>query len=159
MARAVDPDHHPLFRLLQHVVGRSIDGLHALLQEHHLSLPQLGALHFLRAEGTQSVSAIAHHVQLSLAATSHLIERLVQRGLLARTEDPSDRRQKRVDLTDEGRALVSGIQAEAMASLDALLATVPNDLRQRLDHDLRDVLDALEPPSAPAGRPPTGSEP
>lgn len=156
--RGDDPDPHPLFRLLQHVVGRSIDGLHALLQELHLSLPQVGTLHFLRAEGTQSVSAIAHHVHLSLAATSHLVERLVQRGLVARAEDPSDRRQKRVELTAEGQALVGGIQAEAMASLDALLATVPPDLRQRLDQDLRDVLDALEPPSAPAGQPPSGSE-
>lgn len=160
---AHDPDDHPLFRLLQHVVGRSIDGLHGLLQELHLSLPQLGTLHYLRAEGTQSVSAIAHHLQLSLAATSHLVERLVQRDLLARTEDPSDRRQKRVDLTDAGRALVGGIQAEAMASLDALLATVPPDLRERFDQDLRELLDALEPPSAPTtsnpGRAPQRSEP
>ena len=143
------PDDHPLFRLLQHVVGRSIDGLHALLQDTHLSLPQLGTLHFLRAEGTQSVSAIAHHLQLSLAATSHLVERLVQRDLLARTEDPSDRRQKRVDLTDAGQVLVGGIQAEAMASLDGLLAAVPSDLRGRLDQDLREVLDLLESSSAP----------
>jgi len=149
-SRPGDPDDHPLFRLLQHVVGRSIDGLHALLQELHLSLPQLVTLHFLRAEGTQSVSAIAHHLQLSLAATSHLVERLVQRGLLDRTEDPSDRRQKRVDLTDEGRALVGGIQAEAMASLDALLAAVPPDVRGRLDQDVREVLDLLEPLSAPS---------
>jgi len=143
---------------MQHVVRRSIHELHALLQELHLSLPQLGTLHFLRAEGTQSVSAIAHHLQLSLAATSHLVERLVQRGLLTRSEDPSDRRQKRVDLTTEGRALVGSIQAEAMASLDALLAAVPPDLRQRFDQDLREVLDALEPPSAPAGRTSNGSQ-
>lgn len=148
---------------MQHVVGRSIDGLHALLQGLHLSLPQLGTLHFLRAEGTQSVSSIAHHLQLSLAATSHLVERLVQRGLLARTEDPSDRRQKRVDLTDEGRALVGGIQAEAMASLDGLLAAVPPDLRGRFDQDLREVLDLLESSSVPStstpGRAPHRSEP
>ncbi|MFN2323985.1 MAG: MarR family winged helix-turn-helix transcriptional regulator [Trueperaceae bacterium] len=161
------PDDHPLFRLLQHVVGRSIDGLHALLQDTHLSLPQLGTLHYLRAEGTQSVSAIARHLQLSLAATSHLVERLVQRGLLARTEDPSDRRQKRVDLTDAGQVLVGSIQAEAMASLDGLLAAVPSDLRGRLDQDLREVLDLLDSSSTAStsaststtGRAPHRSEP
>ena len=153
-----DSDDHPLFRLMQLVVGRSIDGLHALLQELHLSLPQLGTLHFVRAEGTQSISAIAHHLQLSLAATSHLVERLVQRDLLARTEDPSDRRQKRVDLTDEGQALVGGIQAEAMGLLDGLLATVPPAVRERFDQDLRQVLDALEPHAAHAGGAPQRSD-
>ncbi|MDZ7801107.1 MAG: MarR family transcriptional regulator [Trueperaceae bacterium] len=154
-----DPDDHPLHRLLQHVVRRSIHELHALLQELQLSLPQLGTLHVLRAEGAQSVSAIAQHVQLSLAATSHLVDRLVQRGLLTRSEDPSDRRQKRVDLTSEGRAVVGGVQAKARASLEALLAEVPPDLRRRFDQDLREVLDTLEPPSAPVGRAPLRSEP
>lgn len=154
-----DPDDHPLHRLLQHVVRRSIHELHALLQELQLSLPQLGTLHFLRAEGAQSVSAIAQHVQLSLAATSHLVDRLVQRGLLTRSEDPSDRRQKRVDLTAEGRAVVGAVQADAMASLDALLAEVPAELRRRFDQDLREVLHTLEPHSAPVGPAPHGSEP
>lgn len=139
---------------MQHVVRRSIHELNALLQELELSMPQLGTLHFLRAEGGQSVSAIAHHLQLSLAATSHLVERLVKRGLLTRSEDPSDRRQKRVDLSADGRTLVGGIQAEAVASLDGLLAVVPPDLRRRFDQDLRDVLDALESPSTPRGQGP-----
>ncbi len=157
--RAGGPDDHPLHRLMQHVVRRSIHELHALLQDLHLSMPQLGTLHFIRAEGAQSVSAIAHHLQLSLAATSHLVERLVQRGLLTRGEYPSDRRQKRVDLATDGQALVGRIQAEAMASLDGLLAVVPSDLRRRFDQDLREVLDALESPSAPLGRAPHRSEP
>lgn len=153
------PDDHPLHRLLQRVVRRSIHELHALLQELHLSLPQLGTLHYLRAEGSQSVTAIADHLQLSLAATSHLVERLVQRGLVTRSEDLSDRRQKRVDLTAEGRTLVGHIQAEAVASLDALLAPVPLDLRRRFDQDLREVLDALESPSARVGHGPQRSQP
>ena len=136
---------------MQHVVRGSIAELHGVLQASRLSLPQLGTLHFLHAEGAQSVSAIAHHLHLSLAATSHLIERLVGRGLLTRREDPADRRQKLVGLADEGVALVRGVQAEAVASINGLLDAVPSDLRRRLDADLREVLAVLDPRPAPAG--------
>jgi DNA-binding MarR family transcriptional regulator len=135
----------PLHRLMRYVVRGSIAQMHLLLQASKLSLPQLGALHLLHAEGAQSVSAVANHLHLSLAATSHLIDRLVRRGLVTRREDPGDRRQKRVDLADEGRALVGGIQAEAVASIDAMLMDVPPALRRRLDDDLREVLAIVEP--------------
>ena len=142
---------HALHRLMQHVVRDSIAELHGVLQASKLSLPQLGALHFLHAEGAQSVSAIARHLHLSLAATSHLVERLVVRGLLTRREDPLDRRQKVVALADEGVALVRGVHAEAVASIDGLLNAVPPDLRERLDADLRAVLAVLESRPAPSG--------
>jgi len=140
-----------LRRLMQHVVRASIAELHGVLQASKLSLPQLGTLHFLHAEGAQSVSGIAHHLHLSLAATSHLIERLVGRGLLTRREDPADRRQKLVGLSGEGVALVNGVQQEAVTSIDALLASVPVDLRRRLDADLREVLTVLEARPTRAG--------
>lgn len=142
---------HALHRLMQHVVRDSIAELHGVLQASRLSLPQLGTLHFLHAEGAQSVSVIAHHLHLSLAATSHLVERLVGRGLLTRREDPADRRQKIVGLADEGIALVRGVQADAVAAIDGLLNAVPSDLRQRLDADVREALAVLESGPAPAG--------
>ena len=137
------PEAHPLQRVLQHYVRRSIRDLHGLLRELQLSMPQMGALHFLAAEGAQSVSAIAEHLDLSLAATSHLVDRLVHRDLLTRAEDPHDRRQKRVALAPDGATLVHGIQRKAAASFDELLAPLPPELRERFERDALDVLAAL----------------
>jgi DNA-binding MarR family transcriptional regulator len=44
------------------------------------------------------------HVLLSQPALSRLVERLVERALVARCADPADRRGVRLFLTDEGRA-------------------------------------------------------
>lgn len=134
---------HPLQRFLQLYVRRSIRDMHGLLRELQLSMPQMGTLHFLAAEGGQSVSAIATHLDLSLAATSHLVERLVQRGLLTRVEDPHDRRQKLVEIAPDGAALVRGIQQRAAAAFGALLAPVPRELRERFERDALEVLEAL----------------
>jgi DNA-binding MarR family transcriptional regulator len=116
----------------------------AMLQELELSMPQMGTLFFLKAAGTQSVSAIAKHLGLSLAATSHLVERLVGRDLVVRQEDPSDRRQKRVTLSASGLGLIAKADARATASLESMLEGVPPALFAALEHALNDVVDVLE---------------
>jgi DNA-binding MarR family transcriptional regulator len=122
---------------------RSVEQMTSALQELDLSMPQMGTLHFLNAEGAKSVSAIAQHLGLSLAATSHLIERLVQRELVSRSEDPSDRRHKRVALAEEGRQLINNINEHTSASLEEMLCHVPEELRERFDSVMEDLVDAL----------------
>jgi DNA-binding MarR family transcriptional regulator len=50
------------------------------------------------------LSELNRHVLLSQPALSRLVERLVERGLVARCADPADRRGVRLYLTEEGRA-------------------------------------------------------
>lgn len=128
----------------------SIDDVTALLKRHELSMPQLAALQFLRAEGPTSVSAIADHLRLSRTATSHLVERLVRKNLVHREEDPRDRRQKRVTLGDGGHDLIAEIRTRSAASLDALLRRVPEAERDALERVMRDVVTHLEA-AAPEG--------
>jgi DNA-binding MarR family transcriptional regulator len=143
-----DEHAHPLQRFMHLYVRRTIRDMQSLLRELKLSMPQMGTLHFLAAEGGQSVSAIADHLDLSLAATSHLVERLVQRDLLTRAEDPHDRRLKRVELAPGGVDLVAGIQRRAAAAFDELLEPLPSELRARFERDTREVLAVLAPREA-----------
>jgi DNA-binding MarR family transcriptional regulator len=143
-----DARAHPLHRFMHLYMRRTVRDMNALLRELQLSMPQMGTLHFLSAEGGHSVSAIADHLDLSLAATSHLVDRLVQRDLLTRTEDVRDRRLKRVDLSPDGVALVERINRQATAAFDELLAPLPSELRERFEHDVHEVLAALAPDEA-----------
>lgn len=122
----------PLLRLLRIYMRHSVEDMTAMLREHGLSMPQLGTLQLLRAEGTQTVSNIASHLNLSLGATSHLVERLVQKDLVVRQEDPHDRRQKLVDLTPGGVDLVAEMDQRAADSMAGLLEPVPEGSRQAL---------------------------
>lgn len=106
---------------MQRYLRHSIEDMTSLLQEHELSLPQVGALQFVRVAGPRSVSEIADHLNLSLAATSHLVDRLVQRNVLARREDPDDRRRKIISLDEGGHALVHEIERRSTESLQSLL--------------------------------------
>ncbi len=146
-----DEPARPLQRFLQLVMRAMVRDMNDLLRELHLSMPQVGALHFLHAERGTSVSGIAEHLNLSLAATSHLVERLVQRGLVTRAEDPHDRRLKRVELASDGVELVEDIQRRAAAAFDELLEPLPRELRQRFEADVVDVLATLASHDAAPG--------
>jgi len=77
------------------------------------------------------VSAIAAALRLSPAATSHLVDRLVQAGLVERREDPDDRRAKRVAVTAAGVTLTARVQTERTREFAAVLGRISPALRRR----------------------------
>ena len=76
------------------------------IAELDLSFTQIKALCALETDGEErSVKALAEALGVSLAAMSRAVDGLYERGLVGREEDRSDRRMKRVRLTDAGRAV------------------------------------------------------
>ncbi|MGZ9234648.1 MAG: MarR family winged helix-turn-helix transcriptional regulator [Anaerolineales bacterium] len=71
-----------------------------------LSLPQFGILMQLHYRSNCGVSDIGDHFDITNAAASQLVDKLVQSGLIRREEDPQDRRAKLLNLTDKGRELI-----------------------------------------------------
>ncbi|WP_299024576.1 MarR family transcriptional regulator [uncultured Thermanaerothrix sp.] len=71
-----------------------------------LSMPQFNVLMALYYRENCAVSDLSERMEITLAAASQLVDRLVQSGLLERIEDPHDRRSKRLSLTPKGRAMV-----------------------------------------------------
>ncbi len=88
-----------------------------------ISVEQFHILRHIR-RGLQSVSELAEARGISRPAVSQAVDILVEKGLIARTEDPADRRYVRLTLTSAGDALLTEIfaknrlwMAEQMASL------------------------------------------
>jgi len=77
-----------------------------------LSMSQNVALFHIHCQGSSGVSGLGEHLGVTSAAVSQMLERLVQQGLILRTEDPNDRRVKQIVLTDKGhQVLQEGINA------------------------------------------------
>ena len=68
-----------------------------------------------------SMSALAAQLRTGLPAASGLVDRLVEHGYLARREDPSDRRQQLVSLTDAGREVIDRFRQFSADRLGDLL--------------------------------------
>lgn len=81
-------------------------------RESGVSMHQFGALFYLHRKGICGVSEVGEDLGVTNAAASQMIDRLVQQGLLQRSEDPHDRRVKQLVLTQKGEDLIrAAIQA------------------------------------------------
>ena len=83
-------------------------------------MPQFSILMQLYHKGACGMSELSEGFGITPAAASQLVEKLVQADLIARTEDPTDRRAKQVGLTSQGKQLLEHGIAERYRWMDAL---------------------------------------
>lgn len=85
---------------------RSMRDFFRFTKDTGLSNPQISTLMRLYYQGACGVSDIGAHLDVTNAAASQMIEKLVQSGLLERAEDHTDRRAKQITLSAKGRKLI-----------------------------------------------------
>lgn len=113
-----------LHRWMRLVMRHSMRDLMLYAREKNLSMAQINALFRIYYRGACDVSSLSEEMGVTSAAASQLLERLVQQGLVERTEDPQDRRTKRITLTITGQEIVQeSIRARQnwVAALEDLL--------------------------------------
>ncbi|MCY3543731.1 MAG: MarR family transcriptional regulator [Chloroflexi bacterium] len=71
-----------------------------------LTIPQLRTLMLLEEQGPMRMGAISSHLGRALSATTSVVDRLAEKGLVGRLADPDDRRVVLCDLTDSGRSTI-----------------------------------------------------
>lgn len=102
-----------------------------------LTMPQLKILLLLYRLGDTSGRELAGVLGVSLATLSGMVDRLVTHDLVARQEDPHDRRVRRISLSVAGNEMIGKI-ITAGAEKQARL------LRRLSDAELRVVHDAMQ---------------
>jgi len=79
----------------------------------NVSMAQLKGLFVLAHLQQTTISEFAEILHIGRSAASLLADRLVQEGLIERTEDPEDRRKMMIRLSDSGLDLVARLREEA----------------------------------------------
>ncbi len=89
-----------------------------------VSLHEYDVLYTLsKCPKAQRLGELGRHLMLSQPGLSRLVERLVERGLLARQPDPADARATLLSLTEEGSAVQRRVgRAHARSVADAMAA-------------------------------------
>jgi DNA-binding MarR family transcriptional regulator len=126
------------------ILRRSAGEMMQVMCAAGLSMPQMFTLHLLHKYGSFTISSLADKLSLSLAATSHLVERMVQQQLIERKEDALDRRQKRLAITPDGLALLDRLLEARMRESGDLLTELPPELREQLEFVLAQVVEQLK---------------
>ncbi len=108
-----------------------------------LSLTAAAALGSLDRRGPQRITTMAAAEGVSQPSMTQLMQRLEQRGLVARTSDPSDGRVALVSLTDPGKAALAARRQRNTRRVAELLADLPEDDVRALAGALAAVLPAI----------------
>jgi DNA-binding MarR family transcriptional regulator len=103
---------------------RSMRGFLHYARERGLSMSQIATLFQLSHRGSLAVSDIGESLGVSNAAASQLLDRLVQQELITRAENPQDRREKQLILTEKGHNILLESTRTRQAWLECLVNTL-----------------------------------
>jgi DNA-binding MarR family transcriptional regulator len=126
----------------QAFMRRSFHDFKHYMDASGLSPSQVNALMRLYHSEACGVSDIGEHVGISNAAASQMVDRLVQMGLVERTEKPGDRRMKQLTLTAQGRTLVDkGVEARSLW-MEELTKVLTDAQRDEISSALAQLIEA-----------------
>src|SRR5204863_2613213 len=107
-----------------------------------LQLKSLMQLYGVETDAGLRVSDLAGRLSVTPATASTLIDRLIERGLVDRREDPADRRQHRVRLSPSGTQTIARFFDAASAHSRALLQTMSESELEAVVHGIKTLIGA-----------------
>lgn len=108
--------------------SRVIERLAVVISQESLSFSQVAALHIIDQTNSISIQDIAVRLNLSLSATSRLVDDLVRTGFIYRTEDHENRRTKILTLTAHGQDFMNTLSIERVKMIRQTTETLPREL-------------------------------
>lgn len=131
------------------VAGRLFSYIAREMRNGDISYSQQNALYSLFVAKSLTVGQLATELGLSQTATSHLVDRLLNRELVTRVEHPDDRRRKIIALTPAGRERILDMKRYTIESYMAVLSPLPNTVVTSLAEGLRKLASHLSVPTLP----------
>ncbi|MDP8904575.1 MAG: MarR family transcriptional regulator [Chloroflexota bacterium] len=104
-------------------------GFAAHLHELGLGFAQLAALYAVSGTETLTVADLAEQIGRSPSTTSRLVSGLVERGYLRRHEEVADRRQRTLEMTPAGAALLAQIDRDRADQFLSVVRGLPTSER------------------------------
>jgi DNA-binding MarR family transcriptional regulator len=143
---------------LNQITFRDFQGALKRWHEGSLSLVHLNVLMALRAHGSLTMSQLADLLDVSVASTTGIVDRMEKKGVVERRHSEADRRVVEVHVTDQGEAVSQAMRTERQVRLSALLAEIDDADLAALLRGLRAFRAARERilgnlPDAPRNRP------
>jgi DNA-binding MarR family transcriptional regulator len=109
-------------------------------------MAQAKLLYVVISGGPQSVSEIASHLGVSISTASGAVDHLVQLGLLARTDDPRNRRQVQVSATRKGIQTIEQMRDLGTRHFRSLIQRLDERDLRTIERAIRVLTDAIPAP-------------
>jgi len=122
----------PMAQFLRLMSAQLLSSTARNLRNENMTLAELAALYLLDRDKALRINNLATALALSLPAASRVASTLVERGFVARAEDPDDRRAKVLTLTTHGTELLNTLSGNLVGEVSRVLATADTPVSNRL---------------------------
>jgi len=110
----------------------------------NLSILQIQALNYLKHNNNAQMSEIADHFHIELPSATSLLNKLVTLQLVKRVQDEKDRRLVRIDLTEEGNAVLTLVMKEKESRIKQMLSYLTDEEQRELLRLIEKLNDRME---------------
>jgi MarR family transcriptional regulator, organic hydroperoxide resistance regulator len=112
--------------------------------ELNLTIVQLKSLFFISAKGKTNFKKLAEALGVTPPNVTGIIDRLVEQGLVSRTENPEDRRIMILQATGQGHELLNRLRESRTHQMIHILARLNNEELTSLSLGLNALIKASE---------------
>lgn len=133
-----------LFEVHERLQARSLELVGPMDLPPDLTMQQLRVLGVVAREPGLTGHGLGRALGVSAPTASGLVDRLVEKGLLERVEDASDRRVRRLHLTADGSRTVSGVDSTFGRLMAAVIPPIPTEELAAIKSGSEAMLRAIE---------------
>ena len=130
-------------RVLVGVSARSLADV-----EDTVTLTQFRTLVVLNSHGMINLNRLADLLGVNSSTAMRMIDRLLAAALVTRQDNPANRREVLLNLTDQGRELVQRVSDTRRAEIARIVKAMPASERSEMVNALRAFADAAGEPEA-----------
>jgi MarR family 2-MHQ and catechol resistance regulon transcriptional repressor len=91
------------------------------VKKHGLNVTEFGTLEVLYHKGTLSVQEIIDKVLIANSSMSYVLTKLIDKGLITKEYNETDRRSFNVSITDKGKAFMDEIYPQHVKTIRSVL--------------------------------------
>ncbi len=124
--------NHSLRAWMDVFMQRSMGNWWRFARSTGLSMSQFSLMMQMYHRGACGMSGISERFEITPAAASQMVDKLVHSGYIVREEDPADRRAKRLNLTTKGRELIEQGIEERYRWVDDLAGKLNTEERAQI---------------------------
>ncbi len=108
-----------------------------------IKFPHIEIMSLLKEEGTLHITRICEKLQIAKAQMTHLIDKLVELGLLERNMDKTDRRTINITITKKGELFIEEHQKSIINALLDYMSGLSDEELKTLSFSLKNLRDIL----------------
>jgi len=108
-----------------------------------IKVAEFRCLRLLLQHDHRSVKDLAEMMHLTPSRLTRIIDGLIKRKFVVRTEDQSDRRIKVISLTQKGKDNASSMNQQYLEMHRNILSYIPEDSREQILHSVDQLLAAM----------------